>query len=78
MVEGRANLVRMLEFVRLNDEERRLVEEGITLHQTLIEKLQDVPTPAGPTPRQLAVDRQGATVFIPVAAIQGTTARPPE
>ena len=78
MVEGRANLVRMLEFVRLTDEERRLVEEGITLHQTLIEKLQDVPTPAGPTPRQLAVDRQGATVFIPVAAIQGTTARPPE
>jgi hypothetical protein len=77
MVEGKANLVRMLEFVRLTDEERRLVEEGIALHQTLIEKLQDVPTPAGPTPRQLEADQQGGSMLIPFSAIQEKTNRLP-
>jgi integrase len=73
MVEGKANLVRMLEFVRLTDEERQLVEEGIGLHQALIEKLQDTPTLAGPTPRQLEAGRQGTSVLIPFSAIQGKT-----
>ena len=61
LVEGQANLVQMLECVTLTEEERRLVEEGVALHQSLIEKLQDVPTPAGPTPRELggAQDRGG-------------------
>ncbi len=57
MVEGKANLVRMLEVIKLTEDERLLVEEGVTLHETLIEKLADVPTPAGPTPRDLARDR---------------------
>jgi integrase len=70
MVEGKANLVRMLEFVRLTDEERRLVEEGIALHQTLIEKLQDTPTPAGPTPRQLEAERESMPGLIPLASIK--------
>jgi len=54
LVEGQANLVRMLEVVALTDDERALVEEGIGLHQALLDRLADVPTPAGPTPRQLA------------------------
>jgi hypothetical protein len=70
MVEGKANLVRMLEFVRLTDEERRLVEEGIALHQTLIEKLHDTPTPAGPTPRQLEAERESMPGLIPLASIK--------
>ena len=57
LVEGKANLVRMLEFVSLTEEEKLLVTEGIELHQALIEQLADVPTPAGPTPRELEASR---------------------
>jgi hypothetical protein len=78
MVEGKANLVRMLEFVRLTDEERRLVEEGIALHQTLIEKLHDTPTPAGPTPRQLEAERESISGLIPFSSIQARTRHRPE
>jgi hypothetical protein len=78
MVEGKANLVRMLEFVRLTDEERRLVEEGIGLHQTLIEKLHDTPTPAGPTPRQLEAERESMSGLIPFSSIQARTRHQPE
>lgn len=78
MVEGKANLVRMLEFVRLTDEERRLVEEGIALHQTLIEKLHDTPTPAGPTPRQLEAERESMSGLIPFSSIQARTRHRPE
>lgn len=53
LVEGKANLVRMLEYVKLTEEESLLVTEGIELHQSLIEKLADVPTPVGLTPVQL-------------------------
>jgi hypothetical protein len=57
LVEGKANLVRMLEYVKLTEDERLLVTEGIELHQSLIEKLADVPTPAGLTPAQLETPR---------------------
>ena len=53
LVEGQANLARMLEYVRLTEEEQALVTEGIELHQALLERLADAPTPAGPTPREL-------------------------
>src|SRR5260370_1917293 len=53
LVEGKANLVRMLEFVSLTEDEKLLVTEGVELHQALIEKLQYVPTPPRPPPRAL-------------------------
>jgi hypothetical protein len=59
----------MLEFVALTEEEQVLVTEGIALHQDLIEQLADVPTPAGPTPRELAVSPQRDTQIIPLEAI---------
>lgn len=46
LVEGKANLVRMLEYVKLTEDERLLVTEGMELHQSLIEKLANSPTPA--------------------------------
>jgi integrase len=70
--EGRANLVRMQEFVTLTEEERLLVTEGIALHQALIEKLADVPTPAGPTPRALQASQPREAPVIPLQAVQGT------
>jgi hypothetical protein len=59
----------MLEFVALTEEEQVLVNEGIELHQDLIERLADMPTPAGPTPRELEVSRQRDTQLIPLGAI---------
>jgi len=70
LVEGKANLVRMLEFVSLTDDEKLLVTEGIELHQDLIEKLADVPTPAGPTPRDLKISPQQETQVIPLKAVR--------
>lgn len=55
LLEGKANLSRMLEEMPLTDEEVAAVEEGIGLHQKLLERLADVPTPSVPTPRQLGV-----------------------
>jgi Phage integrase family len=70
LVEGKANLVRMLEFVRLTEDEKLLVTEGIELHQALIEKLADVPTPAGPTPRELEISRKPEQQVIPLKSVQ--------
>ena len=69
LVEGKANLVRMLEFVQLTEDEKLLVTEGIELHQRLLEKLVDVPTPAGLTPRELDTQRQGEMKMIPLKTI---------
>jgi integrase len=69
LVEGKANLVHMLEFISLTDDEKLLVTEGIELHQELIEKLADVPTPAGPTPRDLKTSPQQETQVIPLSAV---------
>jgi len=70
LVEGKANLIHMLEFVQLSEDEKLLVTEGIELHQELIEKLEDVPTPAGPTPRELEAQRQGARKVIPIKSVR--------
>ena len=70
LIEGKANLVRMLEFVQLTEDEKLLVTEGIELHQELIEQLADVPTPPGPTPRELEQSRQPETKVIPLKAVR--------
>ncbi len=64
-MEGKANLAHMLEFVKLTEEEKLLVTVGMELHQELLDKLADVPTPAGPTPRELK--------RIPLEPVQPTT-----
>ena len=53
ILEGKVNLSRMREELPLSDEEIAAVEEGLELHEKLLESLADKPTPAGPTPRQL-------------------------
>jgi hypothetical protein len=63
LVEARGNLQRMLAQIPLTDDERAAVEEGTVAVEHLIERLTDVPTPAGPTPRQLIQ----AGNFVPLA-----------
>lgn len=54
LVEAKDNLQRMLASIPLTDDERAAVDEGAEALDRLLGQLADVPTPAGPTPRQLA------------------------
>lgn len=53
ILEGKDNLVRMRQEIPLSEEELAAVDDGIGAHEKLLSKLADVPTPAGPTPREL-------------------------
>ena len=70
LLEGQANLLRMLEFVQLTEEEKLLVTEGIELHQALIEQLANTPTPTGLTPREMETLPVGETAVIPVKTVR--------
>lgn len=80
LLEGRANLLRLQQEIPLTDEERAAVEEGLAAHERLLAQLADVPTPAGPTPRELGRDQGGgaapaappdeAPALIPLASIR--------
>lgn len=53
LLEAKANLLRLRQDIPLADAELSAVEDGLTAYEHLLKKLADVPTPAGPTPRQL-------------------------
>ena len=50
LLEGSANLQRMLQAIPLTDDERAAVEEGVEAMERLSEKLRGVPTPADSKP----------------------------
>jgi hypothetical protein len=52
--EARVNLQRILAQIPLIDDEQCAVENSAAAVEQLIERLTNVPTPAGPTPRELA------------------------
>lgn len=54
-LEARHNLQRMLQEVQLTEEEQAAVEDGVVVIDKLLQRLVDVPTPAGPTPRETAL-----------------------
>jgi hypothetical protein len=60
LVEARGNLQRMLAEIQLTDDERAAVVDGANAVDDLLERLADVPTPAGATPRQMT------TNFVPI------------
>ncbi len=53
LLEAKANLLRLRQDIPLGDAELSAVEDGLTAYEQLLAQLADVPTPAGPTPRQL-------------------------
>jgi len=65
LLEARANLQRMLVAIPLTDDERAAVDDGQAALDKLLTRLADTPTPAGPTPRQLA----GSTAEPPLLQI---------
>jgi hypothetical protein len=55
-LEGKQNLLRLLQEIPLGESEQAAVEEGIGAHERLIARLADVPTPSGQTPRKVGVE----------------------
>jgi Phage integrase family len=55
LLEAKDNLQHMLAAIPLTDDERAAVYDGQAALDKLLGQLADVPTPAGPTPRQIAV-----------------------
>jgi len=53
LIEAKTNLQRMLTAIPLTDDERAAVDDGQAALEKLLERLADMPTPAGPTPREL-------------------------
>jgi hypothetical protein len=53
ILEAKTNLLRLRQDIPLAEAEIAAVEEGLTAYEQLLAKLADVPTPEGPTPRQL-------------------------
>ena len=53
LLEGKSNLLRLRQEIPLNETELAAVEDGVEALEKLLSQLADVPTPAGPTPRQL-------------------------
>src|SRR5271155_5243527 len=56
LLEGRTHLLRLLQEIPLGEAEQAAVEDGVSAYENLLSKLADVPTPAGPTPRQIGTD----------------------
>ena len=54
LLEAKANLQRMLISIPLTDDERAAVDDGQAALDALLDRLAEVPTPAGPTPREMS------------------------
>jgi integrase len=63
MMESRTNLVRLKQELSLTDDEVSAVDEGVELMNKLIGKLANVPTPSGPTRRQLLEHSSDGAAF---------------
>lgn len=53
LLEGKEHLLHLLQEIPLGEAEQAAVEDGVAAYENLLLKLADVPTPAGPTPRQI-------------------------
>ena len=68
LLEASDNLQRMLASIPLTDDERAAVEDGNTAIAALLDRLVDVPTPAGPTPRQIGAS--ATATLLPIVQIR--------
>ena len=76
LMEGKENLLRLLQEIPLGEAEQAAVEDGLIAFEALLTKLADVPTPTGPTPHQIGAELVQITSFrqvaMPVAQDGGT------
>ncbi len=68
LLEAKDNLQRMRAEIPLSDDERAAVDDGQAALDALLNRLADVPTPAGPTPRELA--RPATATMLPIVRIR--------
>ncbi|MFC7303200.1 tyrosine-type recombinase/integrase [Streptomyces monticola] len=54
LLEAKANRQKMLVSIPLTDDERAAVDDGQAALDALLDRLAEVPTPAGPTPREMS------------------------
>ena len=73
LLEAKDNLQRMLASVPLTDDEKAAVDDGQAALDQLIERLVDVPTPAGTTPRQIGVPP--TATLLPILAVKQRAAK---
>lgn len=67
LLEAEENLQRMRASIPLTEDEQAAVDDGQAALGQLLEKLADVPTPAGPTPREIGVPP--STTLLPIVAV---------
>ena len=67
LLEAKTNLQKMTAAIPLTDDEQA-VDDGQAAIDRLLGQLADTPTPAGPTPRQLAVPE--TSVLLPVIGVR--------
>jgi integrase len=53
LLEAKTNLQHMLASIPLTDDERAAIDDGHQALDALLARLSDIPTPSGPTPRQI-------------------------
>ncbi len=68
LLEASSNLQRMLASIPLTDDERAAVDDGHTAVDALLDRLADVPTPAGPTPQELGTP--ATATMLPIVQIR--------
>jgi hypothetical protein len=67
LLEAKENLQRMASNIPLSDDEQVAVEDGQIALDRLLTRLADVPTPAGPTPRQIGAP--AGVTFLPITDV---------
>jgi len=67
LLEAKENLQRMLASVPLTDDEQAAVDDGQAALDRLLERLIDVPTPDGATPREIGVS--ATATQLPIIAV---------
>ena len=59
LLKGKSNLLRMRQEISLSDAEVAALDDGVSALNSLLIRLENVPTPAGPTPLQLRCESLG-------------------
>jgi hypothetical protein len=67
-LEAKENLQKMLANIPPTDDERVAVDDGRAALDQLLQRLTDVPTPAGPTPRQLGAP--ATATLLPIVEVR--------
>ena len=70
LLEAKKNLLRLTQEIPLREEERAAVEDGVAALEKLSARLADVPTPAGPTPRELGDGNQRILPVLPSSSLK--------